>query len=160
MQSIFIRFLALISKITKKNVIYLSSNYANENNLAIKTKFGFWYCGNVFSYSDIAYGFANNGTIEDFDMGLVVKILKHSKKESDYIFYDIGSNTGPYSLLAATTKKEIKVHSFDPVPEHLETLNISVGLNRFESTIMRFSILLDLAQHWKKILFQKIHRQE
>lgn len=140
MQSFFIQILSLISKLTNKKVLYLSGTYANENNLAVKTAFGFWYCGNVFTYSDIAYGFANHGTIEEFDMRLVAKILNNSKKESSYIFYDVGSNTGPYSLLAATTRETIEIHSFDPVKEHLDTLLLSSQLNRFEDKITTHEI--------------------
>lgn len=145
MQSYFIQFLNLVSHISKKKVIYLSGNYSNENNLAVKTKFGFWYCGNVFEYSDIAHGFANNGTIEDNDLTLVETIIKYYKEDTSFIFYDIGSNTGPYTLLATSTHPSLQTHSFDPVKEHLVTLNESILLNRFEQRVTTHEIGLSNA---------------
>lgn len=132
MQNLFIRLLGLLSSLTGKNVLYFTGKYANENNLAVKTKFGFWYCGNVLDYTDIAYGFANNGTIEEADMSIVETIINNANGVSPYVFYDIGSNTGPYSLLALTLSRTAQVHSFDPVKEHLSTLRQSVMLNRYE----------------------------
>lgn len=135
MQKIFIQFLNTLSRVTKKRVIYITDNYINENNLAVKTKLGFWYCGNVFNYGDIAYGFASNGVIEDFDMSIVQSILSLSNTNKTYTFYDIGCNTGPYTLLAATSNETTHVHSFDPVKEHLVTLKQALALNRFENRV-------------------------
>ncbi len=142
MQNLFITLLRYLSSVTGKNVLYFTGKYANENNLAVKTKFGFWYCGNVLDYTDIAYGFANNGTVEEADMSIVEAIINNSDHGSPYVFYDIGSNTGPYSLLALTLSSVAQVHSFDPVKEHLDTLRQSVTLNRYEERVTLHEIAL------------------
>ena len=125
--------LKTISKVTGKKVLYINKNYVNYKNLAVKSKYGFWYCGNVFDQTDIAYGVASVGDIESEDTDLVFKILK--KLKSDYVFYDIGANTGWYSMLAATVSQNSKVISFEPISEHIEPLTQSIYLNRFDSRL-------------------------
>lgn len=127
------KFLNIISKITGKKVLYINKNYIKYNNLAVKSKYGFWYCGNVFDQTDIAYGIAYSGSVEPYDTELVHKILNLLKK--DYTFYDIGANTGWYSMLAAKTSDSSKVLSFEPLAEHLECLKESSNINKFNSII-------------------------
>ena len=63
---------------------------------------------------------------------LKVKILKSIKK--DFVFFDIGANTGWYSMLAALSG-ESKIISFEPVKEHLECLTQTIFLNKLENRI-------------------------
>ena len=139
MQRIFISVLTLLSRLSHKRVIYINEKNIDPKRFATLTDYGFWFCGNVFDYADIAYGFASAGKIEEGEMDMVRDIIQHQKKSS-YVFYDIGSNTGPYSLLAANTGAI--VHSFDPVPEHLHILKQSIKLNGFEKNITTHQVAL------------------
>ena len=47
---------------------------------------------------------------EKTTMKLILKLLSNSE-----VFFDIGANTGLYSLVAASLANEIKVHAFEPV---------------------------------------------
>lgn len=139
-RKIFDLLLKTISKIINKKIIYINKNYIDHNNLAVKSKYGFWYCGNVFEQSDIAYGVASDGLVEREDSELVVKILESIKK--DFIFFDIGANTGWYSMLAAQTNKNSRIVSFEPIKEHLESLTQTIFLNKLENrvTVSDFAI--------------------
>lgn len=139
-KQIFDAFLKLLSKITSKKVIYISDTYIKAKNLAIKSKYGFWYCGNVFDQADIAYGVASHGDVESFDSSLVKDILISFK--DGYVFYDIGANTGWYSMLAAILNKKSLIFSFEPVTEHIECLQESIALNRLEAQVVIHPIAL------------------
>lgn len=139
-QKIFNFLLSFLSQISHKKVFYINNQYINYKNLAIKSRYDFWYCGNVFDQTDIAYGVASNGTIEQEDTEVVKKILEHIK--SDYVFYDIGANTGWYSALAASLSKESVVFSFEPVREHVECLEQTIELNKFGERIKVYTLAL------------------
>jgi FkbM family methyltransferase len=126
-------FLRTLSKVTGKHVTYISSTFPQATNLAAKSKYGFWYCGNVFDQSDIAYGIANQGTVEAFDSEVVKNVVENLKPENDFVFYDVGANTGWYTMLASTVSTKSTVHSFEPLEEHLACLRETIFLNRKET---------------------------
>jgi FkbM family methyltransferase len=130
--NIFNILIKVLSKITGKKVVYVSKQYIKPTNLAVKSIFDFWYCGNIFDQNDIAYGIANNGTVEDFDSLLVRNMLLDIKKDGNIVFYDIGANTGWYSMIAASVSKLSRVHSFEPIIEHIECFNETMNLNRYQ----------------------------
>lgn len=137
---IFDFLLNILSKITSKKVVYISNSYIKPTNLAARSKYGFWYCGNVFDQADIAYGIASYGDVESFDSNLVTRILKSFDQK--FIFYDIGANTGWYSMLAASLSSESSVYSFEPLFEHAKCLHESRKLNQFENRISLYEIAL------------------
>lgn len=134
MKKLFLTALNILSFLSKKKIVYINPQKLTPNRFATKTDYGFWFCGNVFEYSDIAHVFASEGVIEKDDMALVSQIITANPKDS-YVFYDIGSNTGPYSLLVATKKEHGTVYSFDPVDAHLSTLSESIRLNNYENRV-------------------------
>lgn len=139
-KSIFDFVLNLLSKITSKKVLYIATSYIQPTNLAVKSKYGFWYCGNVFDQTDIAYGIASHGDVESFDSSLVTKILQSFDK--NFVFYDIGANTGWYTMLAASLSPVSSIFCFEPVAEHAECLLESSKLNRFEERVSIHQIAL------------------
>lgn len=141
-KKIFDSFLKILSKIILKKVVYIDSAYIKPKNLAVKSSYGFWYCGNVFNQSDIAYGIANSGDVETFETETVVKILKHLDKGPELTFYDIGANTGWYTMLPVSLSKNIFVHAFEPLLEHVEILKESIFLNRKEAQIHVHTVAL------------------
>jgi FkbM family methyltransferase len=149
---IFDLLLKGISKLTSRNVLYTSTSYPSPDTLAVKSKYGFWYCGNVFDQSDIAYGIANNGTVEQFETETVLSILKNLPTAKNLIFYDIGANTGWYTMLALSFRKDSIVHSFEPVEEHLTCLKETVCLNQEQSRTHIHSIALSNENKSSKIL--------
>lgn len=57
------------------------------------------------------------------------RFLKKSLRDSD-VFYDIGSNVGYYSLLAA--KQDCTVVAIDPDPANIAVLKENIALNNFD----------------------------
>lgn len=50
-------------------------------------------------------------------------------------FVDVGANSGIYSILAAKTREDVKVHAFEPLPLCLETLKRNVILNEVSDRV-------------------------
>lgn len=138
-KKIFDLLLKLLSTITNKRVVYFS-NAQDGLQVAIKSKYGFWYYGNILDQSDIAYGIASNGTVETFDTENVISILK--KLKPDFTFYDIGSNTGWYTMIASTINTTNTVYSFEPIKEHIDFQKETVSLNKKESQVTIFEVAL------------------
>jgi FkbM family methyltransferase len=141
-----------ISKVASKKVLYISSTYPSPSTLAVKSKYGFWYCGNVFNQQDIAYGIANNGTVEDFDTDTVLTILKEIKEGGNFVFYDIGANTGWYTMVALSSSQKSIVYSFEPVKEHVDCLTETIHLNQEQSRSSIYPIALSDKNGTSKIL--------
>lgn len=133
-------FLKTLSTITHKRVVDIPQTRTSGVVTAVKSLYGFWYCGDVFEQSDIAYGILANGDVESSDTKVVLSVLKHLP--IDFTFYDIGSNTGWYSLIAATAGNAGQVYSFEPLEEHILCERESVTLNRKEDIISIFEIAL------------------
>lgn len=103
--------------------------------MAIFNPLGFWYVGNLYDSSDIAYWIANNSSIID-EGNFVNYILGQvliSKSEKQIIFYDIWANTGYFGILAKTLAKvHVETHFFEPLKVHTDCINQSIYLNRLE----------------------------
>lgn len=142
MIKIFRLFLKFLERITGKKIIYYKSESSRLGKTAAKSSFGFWYAGNIVDFGDLAYGILENGLVEKDDTELVVKILKKivPEKDGDFIFYDVGANTGYYGILSAYLfRNKIKTASFDPVSEHTDCLKESVKMNNLENNIKIFT---------------------
>ncbi len=48
---------------------------------------------------------------------------------------DIGANVGVYSLVAATLRRDIPIHAFEPNPHAYARLRVNKSVNRFENII-------------------------
>ena len=111
---------------------------------AVRSAKGFWYAGDVFDSSDIAYNLVVNGIVEKEDTELVEKILTfflQSKK--DIHFYDIGANTGYYGIFAVYLGKgKIDCVSFEPLKEHADCIRSSAFLNRIEPFMKIYEMAL------------------
>lgn len=59
---------------------------------------------------------------------IVLKLLKPAE-----IFFDIGANTGLYSLLAASIDNNMKIHAFEPVDSAFNFLTANINENRFSN---------------------------
>lgn len=144
-QLLFIKFLRLLEKLTGKKIVYFPQDRAARNLTAVKSDLGFWYAGNVFDTSDIAYGVLYNGLVEKQGSFLVKNVIGYllGKKER-LVFYDIGANTGYFGVLAAFLGRpgRIFTYSFEPVKEfnavELETLK----LNNLEGCCEIFNLAL------------------
>ncbi len=60
-----------------------------------------------------------------------LRIWKDLAKNSNVIF-DIGANTGVYSLIAKTVNKNSSVHAFEPFPAIYDTLTKNTVLNQYD----------------------------
>ena len=61
-------------------------------------------------------------------MNLILKLLGNSE-----VFFDIGANTGSYSLVAASLNKKVNVHAFEPVDAAFNMLVSSKNLSNFDN---------------------------
>jgi FkbM family methyltransferase len=120
---------AAIHKLTKKKLLVIDteSNY----NTAAQSSMGFWYAGNVFDAGDIAYGIARNGQVEKFETDTVKKIL--SILPENYIFFDIGANTGYYGIMSSFLHPNSYTHSFEPIPNFSQKIRETIELNRLSN---------------------------
>lgn len=124
-------------------IIFIPKN-SNKRITAAKADLGFWYTGDVFSSSDIAYGIYRNGLVEKTETDLVVNILNQMSTQTNQInFYDIGANSGYYGILAAhLSKGKTKTFSFEPLSEYASLIEESVNLNRLENQVRVFKTAL------------------
>jgi FkbM family methyltransferase len=58
--------------------------------------------------------------------------LKNELTDGD-VFFDIGSNTGVYSLVIASKSAHIQVHAFDPIKLNTNLLASSIDINGFRN---------------------------
>lgn len=131
--NLFRAFAKIFEKISKKRLLYITPNTHNSlGSTAVRSVYGFWYVGNVFDSADIAYGIAQNGTIEPPDTKLVDTILEKISRTVTPVVYDIGANTGFYGVLAAY-KFNSRVESFEPVSEHVACIEETKRLNRLDT---------------------------
>jgi len=65
----------------------------------------------------------NNFEIED------LRYLQSQVRDGDVIF-DVGANTGAYSLALGKMRKNLRVHAFEPVPLNAQILRLVVVLNK------------------------------
>lgn len=134
--------LTLLEKLTGKRFLYYTPSETNGLGMtAVWSKFGFWYTGNVYDPNDIAYGIAQNGQVEPEETALVNRILSTFTRDKTPVVYDIGANTGYYSILAASVHSA-RVYSFEPLLEHLTCLSSSSRLNGIEDHITTYQIAL------------------
>jgi FkbM family methyltransferase len=71
------------------------------------------------------------GGIEAYETNTMV-IFKLLVKNSR-VFFDIGANTGIYSLYSASVNKELDIHSFEPINTIYEYLEKNKRINGFEN---------------------------
>lgn len=139
MKTLFKYILSCINNILKSRKIFYYS--PNENNsfgkTAVKTKFGFWYVGNVLDQKDIACGILNFGLVEPAETALVLKIFEVLKQNESTCIFDVGANTGYYSLLAANIfKNYATIHSFEPVLKFVSCFQESLKINSLSSSVI------------------------
>ncbi|MEK7212433.1 MAG: FkbM family methyltransferase [Patescibacteria group bacterium] len=110
--------------------------------LAVKSKLGFWYCGNIGDSADIAYGVLSGGVVEPGSTYLVKYIMETlGKKKSKMSFYDIGANTGYFGVLAAYLGRgNVTSYAFEPVREFNMIQQETIKLNRLEKNLSVFGV--------------------
>lgn len=133
-------FYSVVSKVANKKVIYIPNVERDPSTTAVKSKYGFWYVGNVFDPSDVAYGIVCNGEVEEKETNLVRAIMR--ELGTSFVFYDIGSNTGWYTMLSAVHSKDVSVVSFEPVFEHTASQKESIALNKKENQVRLYEVAL------------------
>lgn len=72
----------------------------------------------------------DNNFIEKYDLKLFLGICKENS-----VVFDIGANTGIYSILSAKKNKSIKVYSFEPNPINSNRLIKNIHLNNLSNVL-------------------------
>ncbi len=122
------------------NIRVIVSPYKNRPT-ATKSNLGFWYAGDVLNESDIAYGIMRNGIVEKEDITLVKNILSQLPKD-DFVFFDIGANSGLYGIATAHLFPKSRVFSFEPLTEYIKIIKENAFLNRLEDRYQYFETAL------------------
>lgn len=99
---------------------------------AAKSKFGFWYVGDIGDSTDIAYSILKTGEIEPEILPIFINTLKSIKKDK-VVVYDLGCNTGFYCILSAFIDKRVQSFGFDPVAEFCKLAEESIWLNHLNN---------------------------
>lgn len=136
MKKIIFYIIKILEKFTHKKILFINKNSKalNLKNTAIKSKFGFWYVGNIFDSADIAFGIANNGLVEKEETELVQKIIKQLTLKNNITFYDIGANTGYYGILAAYfDTQKVTTYSFEPILGFAKCIKESAQINKLDN---------------------------
>lgn len=109
---------------------------------AVKSFWGFWYCGNLGDSADIAFGVFHAGMVEQKESFLIEYLLKKLLyKEDKIVFYDVGANTGYFSILASYLgRKRVISYGFEAVRGSFEVAQQSVTLNRLENCCHFFNV--------------------
>ncbi len=123
-------FINKIGTILKRKILLIPTSYSQRIH-AVKSKGGFWYCGNLYDTADIAYGITINGSVEEEETILVEKILKQFPE--NYTLLDIGANTGYYGIMSAHMFPSSRVYSFEPIQEHCDLIHESAYLNKISN---------------------------
>tara|TARA_B100000315_G_scaffold69738_1_gene63539 strand:- start:3237 stop:4130 length:894 start_codon:yes stop_codon:yes gene_type:complete len=76
-----------------------------------------------------------NDAWEKTSLSLWIKLCKISR-----CVFDIGANTGIYSLLAKCVNPNLSVFAFEPVPEMYKKLKLNCDLNRFEVKCIEIAV--------------------
>jgi FkbM family methyltransferase len=129
----------IVNKILRhKKIFYYSPNEHNSfGRTAVKTKFGFWYVGDVLDQKDTACGVLNFGLIEPDETRLVLKIYEYLNREKESpVIFDVGANLGYYGLLAANYYKDrASVYCFEPVTTYAHCIEEAIKMNNFNKNI-------------------------
>lgn len=75
---------------------------------------------------------------EKYSMRLWKELCEHSN-----VIFDVGANTGIYSLVAKATNPTSKVYAFEPVERVFEKLKYNVNLNNYDITCVKKAISKD-----------------
>lgn len=68
---------------------------------------------------------------KDIEDNLTTFLLTHTV--SDAVFFDVGANSGYFSLLCASLAKKGSIHSFEPVPKTYKNFVRSISLNNIHN---------------------------
>jgi len=66
--------------------------------------------------------------------------VRQSKISNNYTMIDIGANIGAFSIFAATAAKNVRVYSFEPVPETFSRLAKNIEINNLAAFIKSFEL--------------------
>lgn len=130
-----------LEKISKKKILIVDEKKVYQNKTAALSSYGFWYAGNIFDMSDFTYGIAMTGDLHNEETTLITKTLAYIAKNKKVVFYDIGANTGYYSILAGYLHTDATVYAFEPLSEHVDCIEKSIYLNHL-TNIRNFTCAL------------------
>ncbi len=142
---IFLNLARRFAHASGKRFFIFENNLAGEGGavrMAVRSFWGFWYCGNFGDSADIAFGVFHSGMVEQKESFLIEYLLKRLLNKKDRIvFYDVGANTGYFSILASYFGKErVLSCGFEAVRDSFEVAQQSVILNRLEDHCRFFNV--------------------
>lgn len=132
LKSLLRNFVTCLEHIIEHEILFIKRK---ERQMAVLSPFGFWYVGNAFDRSDIAYGITQNNYVEKEEVELTIFLLKKIiEKESKITMYDIGAHTGYYSTVASYLYNDnIHIEAFEPIKMYSDQFKLTIGLNNLKN---------------------------
>ena len=65
-------------------------------------------------------------------------LIKNLNKNNFDYFFDVGANSGLYSLIIAKMFKEVKVKSFEPIPLSINKIKINLSINKYIENVQLY----------------------
>ncbi len=76
------------------------------------------------------------GSYEEREINILIKLLKHYKKNNEFTVFDVGANIGIYSLSILKYFSNAKVYSFEPVLDTYNRLVNNFRLNNLNEKLI------------------------
>ena len=132
--SLFDRFLLFFKK--PGLLVYLNEFINNKSYKKIKiiNKNVFFFCPNSLIYWRIKTFFTKEPQ--------TLKWIDKFENKQNFVFWDIGSNIGLYSIYNSIINNRIKTISFEPSTSNLRVLSRNISINNLEKKIQIFPLPL------------------
>ena len=154
---IFYKFIFFFNTIynffLKKNfIIYLYNNIIRNSYLKLKVnnKIVNFFCPNDITTWRVKTFFSKEpGTLN----------FINSFKGKRFVFWDIGSNIGLYSIYAAIKNKNCKIYSFEPSYNNLNILSKNISLNNLSNQIRICPFLINFNNRRFSFFSDQLHSE-
>lgn len=87
-----------------------------------------------FSIENSIFWAGLTGEWEASSMKLWIELVKNAE-----VIFDVGANTGIYSLVAKSLNRHSKVYAFEPVKRIFQKLRYNQGLNNYDTTCLEYA---------------------
>lgn len=82
-------------------------------------------------------------------------VFLQSYLETTDVFFDVGSHTGHYSLVAASKILSGHIYAFEPTPSNNKLIKKNVAINQLEKTITVEEMAISNAVGWSNFVLEK-----
>ncbi len=106
--------------------IYQHLHFKDFFNVKLDAKHHFLLRHNGSKFENDIFWRGLNNAWEKQSLNIWIKLSRKS-----FIIFDVGANTGVYSLIAGAVNNEVKIYAFEPLERMLDILKMNVHKNKF-----------------------------